>query len=527
MMNIFKPEISNVVAVTHQLLQKLKVHVNLNTLKVNLEAHPEYPSMLAISDCLTDLNIKHQVYQMEKEEEVITELTFPFIAHFPAGDGSFVLVNTIKEAKASIYDGQGGNRVIPEHEFLKLWNGIILSAQPDKNSGEQNYHQNQIQYILKRISLPVYILILLSLFYLLFSSYEFFWANLLMDIIKFTGVCITTLLLIQSINASHPLLKKICGTGKKNGCETILNSDAAKITSWLSWSEIGFFYFTGSFLALLISPLTSPILFWLNISALPYTLYSLVYQYRKKKWCILCCIVQGCLIFEFIIFNTIKLPPLVFNLNLTILLFLCFVTPAAVWGLLKPVLLKSLAVNSLQKQLKMFKYNSNLFLTALKNQPFYEVNNELMPVIMGNPKAKIVVTVISSPFCSACKEAHHFLDKWVQQNDELQVKLLFINENKENDPYTNMARHLMGLSLLEDKNIVILAMNDWFSQSNQSYEDWAKRYPAAIPDNIKAACAKQMKWYELLEISFTPTVLLNGYKLPEPYELEDLKPFIN
>jgi hypothetical protein len=38
---------------------------------------------------------------------------------------------------------------------------------------------------------------------------------------------------------------------------------------------------------------------------------------------------------------------------------------------------------------------------------------------------------------------------------------------------------------------------------------------------------KQKEWCDMAEIAFTPTILVNGYKLPEPYRLDDPKYLIN
>ena len=107
---------------------------------------------------------------------------------------------------------------------------------------------------------------------------------------------------MQSLNANNPFVKNLCSLGGKNDCNAILKSDAAKVTSWLSWSEVGFFYFFGSLLSLLLASSSLPLLAWLNLFALPYAIYSIAYQYRHKNWCVLCCCVQALLLLEALAF---------------------------------------------------------------------------------------------------------------------------------------------------------------------------------------------------------------------------------
>jgi hypothetical protein len=73
----------------------------------------------------------------------------------------------------------------------------------------------------------------------------------------------------------------------------------------ISWSEIGLFYFVGGFISLLVAGEQAAsillILAWMNVAALPYTIFSIYYQWGvAKQWCILCLTTQVLLIAEFI-----------------------------------------------------------------------------------------------------------------------------------------------------------------------------------------------------------------------------------
>ena len=76
----FRP-LSNATAVTLALIKQLKVKVTETTLADKLENHPEFPSLLAISDCLTDFAIPHEAYKIDKNDFDATNLEFPFVAH--------------------------------------------------------------------------------------------------------------------------------------------------------------------------------------------------------------------------------------------------------------------------------------------------------------------------------------------------------------------------------------------------------------------------------------------------------------
>jgi len=529
-MKVFDSEMSNIVSVTKQLLRILKIKVNDTTLTTMLEDHPSYPSLLSISDCLTELKVPHQIYRIEKEQFDAAKFPFPFITHFAEGAGRFVLITGTIDNQVKVYEGNNKNVVVDVHDFLQSWSGIILNAYKKSESGEQDFNENHIQAILKGLTLPaLYISILCALFLILIRN-NLQWPYILICATKLIGVTVSILLLMQSIGLNNPLIRQLCSATGNKTCNTILNSDAAKITRWLSWSEVGLFYFSGTLLVMVIIPDFFRNLFWLSLSSLPFMIFSLTYQYKKKVWCILCCTIQALLASEIIIFlfitgygNGIN-----YSLQEVAIFILCFTFSISTWGLLKPLIQKNIVLKPLKRQLNIFKYNGDLFRVALSEQPYLEVNNEMKPIILGNHQSETTITIVSNPFCRPCTMAHHFIDKWLQERDDIQVKLLFANENTESDSHTKVARHMIALGQLNDESLLKNALNEWYNQNGKkSYELWAEKYPVCLTKSTIDACDEQKKWCKSSDIAYTPTVLINGYKLPDFYAIEDLRYLIN
>ncbi len=328
---------------------------------------------------------------------------------------------------------------------------------------------------------------------------------------------------MQSLNANNPFVKNLCSLGGKSDCNAILKSDAAKVTSWLSWSEVGYFYFAGSLLSLLFAPASFSFLAWLNLFALPYTIYSISYQYSNKNWCILCCSVQALLVLEAVVFLSTQNYGLSNLPTFGLITLVSFLSPILIWSFLKPFFADASQIKSLKRQLKKFKYNSELFNQALKNQPRYAIGKELMPIRMGNPDAETIITMVSNPFCGPCAKAHQTIDEWLKFRDDIQLKVIFTTADDENDPRTKVSRHLSALSTHENTKMVENAMNDWYNSSNKNYDDWAKRYPVVMNQDVAMVTQNQKSWCDMAEITSTPTILVNGYKLPDPYRLEDIK----
>lgn len=523
-MNVFNTERTNILSVTYQLLDEINVKVNKSTIRKELESHPDYPGLLSICDCLAMLKVDNQVYRVENKDFDIQNLQFPFITHSSKAEGKFLLVKGLDDGCFILSDEKSRNRKITGKEFFSSWEGLVLYAEATADSAEPDFHKNYVHSFLRKITFPAFLFTLLSVIVLIQFSNTFNWLLAGLSTIKFIGLGISIILLAKSINADHSLIRSVCGSGQKYDCNVILQSEEAKITSWLSWSEVGFFYFSGSLLVILIFPVLVPVLSWINIITLPFTIYSLTYQYRTKKWCLLCCAVQGLLVAECILFSFI---PGLFNTGLIhyagllIPLILCFFFPVVTWGLIKPVLLKASEAKSSQQQLNKFRHNEELFMLTLTNQQRYETDDELKPIILGNPQSQKIITIASNPFCEPCGRAHSFLDEWLNQRTDLQVQIILSIDAESSQ--LRIAQHMITLGLLNDKNIVRRALKDWYRQDKKVYESWSERYPVLIRRTAEVACLAQQRWSEEAEVIFTPAIFVNGYKLPELYQLEDLK----
>jgi len=517
----------NAVAVLSALIKKLNVHVSTGTIKTALYNHPDYPSLLALSDCLTEWKIPNSAYQINTNDYNSTDLSFPLIAHLNKGR-QFILVNAINNGDVTYADERNTNATMSEQEFLSQWRGVVLFAEPTLESGEEDYKVQRFKGLLNRLRIPALVIaVFLGLLNAFFLS-EMTWAFTALSVFNLAGLTASILLLAYSVNASNPFVQNLCSLGKKNDCNAILKSKEAKVTDWLSWSEVGFFYFSGSLLSLLFVKNAIPFLAILNLCCLPYTMWSVWYQYKAKNWCVLCCTVQAILWFQFIVFATgIGYAVSTFDVTIIIALLISFSIPIVMWAFIKPFMLKAEQLAPLKQQLKKFKYNSDLFSQILTNQPRFAVPNDIMPIVLGNVEAETIITIVSNPFCGPCATAHKTLDNWLNTRNDIQVKIVFTTANHDDDPKTKISRHFSALSLLEDKGKVEEALNNWYNSAKKDYDSWAESYPLQVSRDMELVTQKQKEWCELAEVTFTPTILVNGYKLPDPYRLDDIKYLLN
>jgi hypothetical protein len=212
------------------------------------------------------------------------------------------------------------------------------------------------------------------------------------------------------------------------------------------------------------------------------------------------------------------------HLSLLFPLLLCAVLAGLSWLILQPLLFRSRRLKIVTRQLNRFRYNAQLFQAALRCQEYYEIKNELKPIQLGNPDGGLVLTIISNPFCRTCAKVHRFLEDWLASRDDLKIQIILVVSNHPEQK--KVAQHMLALGLLKDQEVVMEALTDWYQHPERNYDAWARQYPVEIPRKVKTAFTKQFRWSQDAEVLEAPALLLNGYKVPAVYELEDFQHFI-
>jgi len=71
-------------------------------------------------------------------------------------------------------------------------------------------------------------------------------------------------------------------------------------------------------------------------------------------------------------------------------------------------------------------------------------------------------------------------------------------------------------------------LDDWYGAKEKNYEIFAAQYPVSKEelDDQTTKIDAMAKWCDETEISFTPTIFINGYQLPDTYWADDLKYFL-
>ncbi len=510
----------------------LQTKITKTSLKKALVENPHYPSLLALSDTFDKFKIPNSAYRLSAEKLFELNLDVPFIAflNIPIFGLDFVLITKLTAQKID-YIHKNKQNSISKEAFEKHYKGIVWFAEIGEQSGEMDY-ENKIKAeksvqnknkILIATALAVGLLMVMANF----SNINFVAYNCIL-FLKIIGIATTSLLLLHEIDKENVFIKNLCGMGSKTNCDAILNSSAAKIAG-ISWGEIGFFYFTATTIGLLLPNLAFQTkASWIaiaNICAVPYIFFSIYYQWRIiKQWCLLCLTVQFALFLEFLWSLGLVWP----NPILTTLMpfsyytvVFCVLLPVVVWYSLKPVFVKYKNHDLYLSAYKRLQYNPRIFKDLLEQQDPITEGWQHLGIDIGNPNAQNIIVKVCNPFCGPCEKSHKHIKVVLENNQNIRLKIIYIGQNNEHKA-ASVVKHLMAIATQKNSSGILTALDDWYFNVEKNYTLFANKYPITDIETQGPKLDQMGQWCINAGITHTPTIFVNGYRLPEDYKTEEL-----
>jgi hypothetical protein len=489
------------------------IKVSSRLLSKELRSHPKFPSLISITDVLDELNINNGAYVVDKSK--VDELDLPFLAHIDVDEGEFILVDPRNKTN------------LAESSVLKHWDGIAVFA--EKSTG---WGHNENEELLRKenqakwrwsitLTATVVLMILAMAGPISVLSVSFFALSLL-------GFITAVLIVQKEMGISNRLSNKLCSISSNTGCEGVLQSKASQIGGLFKWSDLGITYFA---ILLLLQAVNSPLIPFISFAALPFTAFSLYYQgVVEKKWCTLCLVTVSILWMQCLL-SVSSLSGFSFSVlsreNIVLILAL-MLTVTMVWlGLLRPVVQQNNRLVKANFDLTRFKYDNNIFTAALRSQRKIDTAPMEGDLQLGNKEASIQLLVACNTFCNPCARAHKALHELLTKNNiGLTVRFALGSDDLQ---YKSANEVNYILHILEGATPAYRqqVLHDWFELMD--LDEFTNKYP-----HVKSAAqlakhpgvTRNHEWARSAGISFTPTLFVNGFELPENYKVGDLRNII-
>jgi uncharacterized membrane protein/thiol-disulfide isomerase/thioredoxin len=506
-------------------LGAMKLKVSHRYIEKQLLSHPDYPSILSVSDIMKQLGLSVQVGRTQKEQ--LPNIPYPYLLYAKAHPSGFLLINN--------------EQILSKHlEKLKTGEGVILKAENKEGFSNPNHKEAFQKETLKKWSKYIALLnagtlLLLSVLSALGLESSVFLLTAL------AGLALGYVLIAKDLGVKYAAVESFCGAGAVNHCDKVLTSEYSKFFGTITFSDVVLTYFTTqTIIAGCIIPFSEVAAAWWSILgglaalSIPAILFSLYYQWVKiQAWCRLCLLVVGGLtlqigFFSYTFLNGLFTPVYPGNvvLGTTFLLF-AGLGSAVIWV---KELIKS-EEQAIQAEVisNRVKYNPKIFTQYLLEHRKVDVTPFEKEIFIGNPEAPIRLVMASNLFCNPCKAMHEKLNKLLQVwPDRLHISFRFLTIKKKDeeniDPREVLLsfwlNHIFGNESASEKTLLLI--RDWFER--ESIEAFTKKYATDLKhgDELLELTTLHDNWVKEAEIAKTPTLILNGFEFPQQYLVEDL-----
>ena len=499
-------------------LDALDIRYTKGFVRTLYQEHPHKYNMFGLKKMLDVYGVK--ALGVHFDDKDLSGLNYPCLLHT---SGDFVI--GLDHDSEGLTCLQHGKRTKISHdEFKRMWTGNALVVEETTEALEPDWHEHlreELVSMLKAFSIPV----LLAGAVLLGTMHNYAYMDLPRAVymtLAIVGIWICSLLMEKQLTGESRYGDRVCSLFHHADCNSVLDGPRAKVLG-ISWSEVGLGYFIAILLLFSLYPDSCGPVAAVNALAMIYGVWSVGYQWRvAKSWCVLCLMAQGIIwtmgIIAAFSFGSEALTAGIFSSVLSCMVFAASIM--LVHQLASARVSEQERVDSVQR-FRALKVNSAVAKVLIEKGEYFETTPEDSSIIFGNPEAPMRVTILSNPHCNPCARMHkrveHLLDL---SGKDICVQYIFSSFNERLEDST---RYLIAVYQNNGEKKAREVYSRWYAGEKRDYETIVKPHEKEIhaPD-VERELKRHQAWRERNGLVATPTVLVNGYKLPNEYTLEDL-----
>jgi ABC-type bacteriocin/lantibiotic exporter with double-glycine peptidase domain len=201
---------TNTEAAVILLLKYSRINADTDKITSDLKKHPDYPSLLSVSDVLNSLKIENAAFQIDFDE--LTDIPCPFIAYSNLDGGSLLVVTKVTDKYFTFSNDKSNERRLTGEDFKRHYRGVVVVAEQSENHSPAvkgfSTFANQIK--IPAITLGIVLIMLSALFYHTNYLNGLSWRLVFLTLFKTAGLITSILLLIQSFDSNNPLVQVVC-----------------------------------------------------------------------------------------------------------------------------------------------------------------------------------------------------------------------------------------------------------------------------------------------------------------------------
>lgn len=467
------------------------------------ESHPNYPSLLSVTDSLSFLDIENISANVPFHH--FDKLPDRFLTKLNHIDDFILLTKHNNQYK--IENNSYKVEAISIDIINQNWNGLVFIIGENENNSKNLAFNIEYKWLL-------YISIILSLF---FFKQNFDFQNIFYLSTTLFGLYISYDILKTYFKKDNNE-SKFCSENKEISCNSVINSKDYKFNKYFEFVDLPILFFSISFLGILFNLFSNRLIGFLSLLSFPLIIYSIHLQkFKIKKWCSLCLIASSLLIFNgivFLIFNNFKITiSEILNLIIASLIIM------PIWFILKNIIKSNIEKTQINNNLLRFKRSAKVFEAVSENVNGLE---DITFITIGNIDAINNLTLFISPSCSYCHTAIIDTLQLIEKNEKsIYLKIGYnLNINNIDNPYIKIASIITYLFI--NKLDYLQAIIDWHIEKLET-DLWIKKWESCndlIFEN--EIIEKQFNWCAEKDYNYAPVKIFNNKVLSQEYEINEL-----
>ena len=484
--------------------------------------HPHRNNMYGLKKMLDVYGVNTVGVHIESKN--LSTLNFPCILHT---NSEFAIGLDGADEKIT-YMIHGKKTEMTFDVFKQTWTGnaLVVSETTDANEPEIKKHkQEEILSMMILYSIPA-LLTLACLIGLIDNavSGKYSFLYVLELILSILGIAVCAMLIQKQLFNESKYGDRICSLFHDADCNSVLDGAKAKVFG-ISWSEVGLGYFIANTLLLALYPESALVVFTINWLAMLYGVWSIYYQWKvAKSWCVLCVLAQIVIWSSGIIaFCSLISAETIYSYPFSVVLYSCISFLVSILAVHKYASANTIAKERTKaiQQYEALKANETIAKALFEKQEYYEITLNDSKILFGNPDAKMRITILSNPHCNPCARMHERIDSLLSTcGKEICIQYVFSSFNEQLE---DSCRYLISCYDRNNLNTSMETYNKWYAGEKYNAEIIIKKYSDQIyNDDVETEWNKHKEWQKIAKLEATPTILLNGFKIPQEYEIEDL-----
>lgn len=503
--------------------------VSLKKIHQYFSNHPFPSSLQAAGQLFASFNVDHLHLSIDPDH--LSEMQFPLLTSLSISstESRFILLNHIEQETVNIsLDGKIID--LPMPAFMEQWRGNeLLLFSTEEAQVPEEYTPRLLHHWEDKIVPVLGLLIFFVLLLLKIEEKPALPGMLASSFLVWAGLFTVLIIAYKEAGNSNKWLNRFCKNEEIDTCDLLLHSSYAQILPGVSWTSIGFVFFSGVLTFFMISPVLGHsslnLLHICTLLSIPGIAFSLFIQgFLSDYWCRLCLLVQGILISWVLYLSWYNGIPHMPDLGEVLFLSISILVGVIVWSLFSRTVSKKLKAQAQQKDLWELKFHERIVSALFGKHVPSSFPYETHGLVLGKPDASLHLHFISNPSCPRCSKAHEELIKlWKNFDEDISVELLFhLYESHEHQ--TELIQAFQEL-FNQDTGSFLSGLHQWYADIAQTVGNWKENLKGNVDlaKTDKMVSGSALPLIEDPTLSKLPTIYMNGHKVPDAYHISDLE----